>query len=271
VTEALPLVLIVDDDVAVGRLLQEVLTAQFNALAVSSPRKALDLVKERDVAVVVADQRMPEMSGLELLSEVRRLAPTAVGVLITAHADLQAAMQAINSAQVLGFITKPWDEDELLVVMQRAVDAHLTLDQLRRATARRERELTLFEQLADSAPAPITAQRFGVLPLRDSLPREFDRLADTYSRILGMALEQRAFKVDRHVGQELNDLADRLGQLSAGPRDVVDLHVAALRDRLARATPEEASALSDEGRFLVLELMGDVVTYYRSYRLGVRA
>ena len=59
--------------------------------------------------------------------------------------------------------------------------------------------------------------------------------------------------------------------LSAGPRDVIDLHVSALQQRLDQAGREEAAALVEEGRLLVLELMGYVVTYYRSYTLGVRA
>jgi CheY-like chemotaxis protein len=267
-TSSRPLVLIVDDDQAIGRVLEEVLQPAFDAHAVANTRTALDFVEHNEVAIVLADQQMPGMTGLELLAEVRRLKPTAVGVLITAHADLQDAMRAINRVRVLGFLAKPWDEDELMSVMQRALDAHLALQQLRPVHGP-EHELKMLESLA-GAPTPITAQRFGVLPLRDSMPHEFARLVQTYGDILGLALDQRAYRIDRTTSKALHDLADELGGLSAGPRDVIDLHVMALKGRLAQANREQASALTEEGRLLVLELMGHVVTYYRSYTLGVR-
>jgi response regulator RpfG family c-di-GMP phosphodiesterase len=191
-------------------------------------------------------------------------------VLITAYADLQDAMHAINDVRVLGFLAKPWNEDELLGVMRRALDAHVALRQLSGPSRAEERELQRLQSLVGS-PTPVTAQRFGVLPLRDSMPAEFDRLARTYTEILGMALDQRAFKVDHKTSHALHQLADQLGALSAGPRDVIDLHVAALKTRLANANREQAAAVSEEGRLMVLELMGHVVTYYRSYTLGVRA
>jgi CheY-like chemotaxis protein len=268
-TDSHPLVLIVDDDAAIGRVLEDVLQPAFATHAVTRAGTALEFVQDNDVAIVLADQQMPEMTGLELLAEVRRLKPTAVGVLITAHADLEDALRAINRVRVLGFLTKPWDEDELMSVMQRALDAHLALRQLRPARAP-EHELTLLESLA-GAPTPITAQRFGVLPMRDSMPAEFTRLVRLYTDVLNRALDQRAYKIDHKTSQALHELADELGALSAGPRDVIDLHVMALKDRLAHANREQASALTEEARLLVLELMGDVVTYYRSYTLGVRA
>jgi response regulator RpfG family c-di-GMP phosphodiesterase len=263
-----PLVLIVDDDPAIGRVLADVLQPTYDTRAVTSPEAALEVVNACEVAIVLADQQMPGMTGLELLAEVRRLQPTAVGVLITAYAELHDAMRAINSVRVLGFMTKPWDESELFGVMQRALEAHTTLRQLAR---RPERELSILQSLAGAVPTPVTAQRFGVLPMRDSLPAEFERLAKTYADILSLALEQRAFRVDRRTSQALQELADQLGAHSAGPRDVIDLHVMALKERLARANREQAAALTEEGRLLVLELMGYVVTYYRSYTLGVRA
>src|SRR5579864_6460192 len=182
------------------------------AMIESRPRV---LIVDDDIAIVLADQRMPDMSGLELLSEVRRLKPTAVGVLITAHADLEDAMRAINSVRVLGFLAKPWDESELLGVMQRALDAHFALREFARPRAP-EHELSRLQSLV-GAPAPITSQRFGVLPMRDSMPAEFERLSRAYSDILGMALDQRAFKVDHQTSQALQELADQLGMLSAGP------------------------------------------------------
>ncbi len=269
-TDPRPRVLIVDDDPAIGHLLERVLQPAFDARAVTRSDVALDIIRNSDVAIVLADRLMPEMNGLELLTEVRQIKPTTVGVLITGHADLRDAMQALNTVRVLGFVTKPWDEAELMNVMQRALEAHTALGQLSKQSRPPEHELARLQSLA-GAPAPITAQRFGVLPLRDSLPREFERMARNYDDILGKALEQRAFKVDHKTGQALHDLADELGSLSAGPRDVIDLHVRAIKDRLEQAGHDESSALIEEGRLLVLELMGHVVTYYRSYTLGVRA
>jgi DNA-binding NtrC family response regulator len=266
-----PFVLIVDDDVAIGHVLEDVLRPAYRAQAVTSAQQALEVVREHEVAIVVADQRMPATSGLELLTQVRHIQPTAVGVLMTAHADVDSAIRAINTARVLGFVTKPWDERELLLVLERALEAHETLKQIGRAAYQPERELRMFEEFSGSAPVPVTAQRFGVLPLRDSLPREFQRLAEAYSEILTRALEQRVYKVDHKVGDALHEIANRLGSQSAGPRDVVDLHVTALRDRLEQGGAEERAAVSAEARLLVLELMGHLVTYYRSYTLGVRA
>jgi CheY-like chemotaxis protein len=265
-----PRVLIVDDDAAIGQILEEVLQPTFDVRAVTDPEAALEIIRDAEIAVVLADQQMPRMSGLELLTEVRRIKPTAVGVLITSPADSQDALRAVNSAGVLGFLTKPWDEAELMGVMHRALEAHAALGRLSRQPLPPRREVGLRQTLV-SAPAPMTSQRLGVLPLRDSLPLEFERMARAYAEILNKALEQRALKVDHGTTQALHELADELGALSAGPRDVIDLHVQAITERLQRAGQDESSALLEEGRLLVLELMGHVVTYYRSYTLGVRA
>src|SRR5215831_10654907 len=107
-TDPRPRVLFVDDDAAIGHILEDVLQAAFAAYAVTTCDAALDVIKNSDVAIVLADQHMPGMTGLELLTEVRRIRPTAVGVLITGHADLRDAMRAINSVRVLGFLIKPW-------------------------------------------------------------------------------------------------------------------------------------------------------------------
>jgi response regulator RpfG family c-di-GMP phosphodiesterase len=267
-TDRRPLVLIVDDDPTIGSVLGDVLQPTYETRSVTSAKAALVILQEVDVAIVLADQQMPEMTGLELLAEMRRVKPTAVGVLLTAYADLDDAMRAINSVRVIGFLTKPWDEQELLSVVERALEAHETLISLSRPSG--ANEIRLLEVLSN-APTPVTAQRFGVLPLQRAMPREFDQLVLVYTEILGKALDQRAFKVDHRTSQTLQELADQLGALSAGPRDIVDLHVTALKRRLLRVGGDQATALTEEGRLLVLELMGHLVTYYRSYTLGVRA
>jgi FixJ family two-component response regulator len=266
-----PFVLVVDDDVAVARLLEESLQPTFRTRAVTSPAAALELLANEQVAIVLADQRMPGMDGLTLLTEVRHRQPTAVGVLITGHADVQGAIHAINSARVLGFLTKPWEERELLLVMQRALEAHQALLQLNRASQQPEYELRRYEAFsAGGSQVPVTARRFGAGPLREMLPDDFRDLTLRYAEILTQAIDQRTYKVDHHTGDALHDLADRLGAHGAGPRDVVDLHVAAIRQRLGEPGGEQGAALIDEGRLLVLELMGRMVTYYRNYTLGVR-
>jgi hypothetical protein len=86
--------------------------------------------------------------------------------------------------------------------------------------------------------------------------------------VIEQAFEQRIYKVDHLVSDALHQLAGRLGALRAGPRDVVELHTTVMRRRLATVTAEQAEAYGEEGRLLVLELMGHLVSYYRGYALG---
>jgi FixJ family two-component response regulator len=259
-------VLIVDDDQAVGSTLAETLQPEFDAFAVTSPRAALGVLDRREVAVLVSDQRMPEMSGVALLTEARRRHPEVVGVLLTAHADARSAVQAINEARAFGYLLKPWDIDEIVGFLRRAVEAHRLLR--RDVRAQQERELRTLDQLSRSVPVPVTAERFGALPLRESLPEVFDDLLDRYTETIELAIEQRVYKVDRPVSDGLRRLSDRLGALKAGPRDVIELHTVGMRRRLAIASAEQTDAYAEEGRLLVLELMGHLVSYYRGFSLG---
>jgi FixJ family two-component response regulator len=266
-----PLVLIVDDDLDVATALEDTLRAEFEVLAVTAPEAALPALEQRDVAVLLADQRMPGLGGAELLAEARRRHPDVVGVLITGYADLDAAMQAINQARAFALVGKPWDVDELLVVVRRAVDAHRALRWQRADMQGQQRELQDLEALSRSTPAPLTAQRFGAAPVRERAAEAFQELSRGYAGVLEHAFEQRIYRVSHPLSDELRGLADRLGALRAGPRDVLDLHSTVLKQRLASASVEEGAGYADEGRLLVLELMGHLVSYYRGYALGVSA
>jgi len=224
------------------------------------------MLDDQEAAVLVADLRMPEMGGIELLTEARRRRPETVRVLMTAHVDARSAVQAINEARAFAYLVKPWETDALLSFIRRAVDAHRAIR--RDLRVQQERELQILDQLSRSAPVPVTAERFGAMPLRESLPDVFDDLLSGYVSAIDHALEQRSHKVDRLVSDALRQLADRLGALRAGPRDVIDLHTMGMRRRLANASTEQANAYAEEGRLLVLELMGHLVSYYRGYSLG---
>ncbi|TQN43298.1 thioredoxin reductase (NADPH) [Blastococcus colisei] len=123
-----PVLLAVDDDApvlaAVERDLRDRYAEHYQVLTASSGNQALDLLhrlrlREDPVALLLVDQRMPGMSGIELLTASRRLYPEARRVLLTAYADTEAAIRAINDADVHHYLLKPWDppEDRLYPVL----------------------------------------------------------------------------------------------------------------------------------------------------------
>lgn len=263
-------ILVVDDDRDLAETLAETLRLEFEVLAVTAPEAALAALERQDLAVLIADQQMPGMDGVALLAEARRRRPDVVGLMLTAHADLDTALQAINTARAFAFLTKPWDADELLVIVRRAVEAHRALRRQRdNLLMLWQRELQTLQELSRSTPTPVTAQRFGDGPLRDRVPDLFEELTRRYVEVLDNAFEQRNYRVEHRVSENLVLLADRLSTLRAGPRDVMELHTVVMPRRLQRASLEEAEAFAEEGRMLVLELMGHLVSCYRAYTLGV--
>ncbi len=94
----------------------------FDILTATSGPEALQILADKPVAVVVTDQRMPKMTGVELLREVRERTPETVGIILTAFTDVDVLIEAINLGQVYRYITKPWDAKEVRGVLQYAIE-----------------------------------------------------------------------------------------------------------------------------------------------------
>ncbi len=94
----------------------------FRILSAQSGPEALALLRENDVAVIVTDQRMPRMTGLELLREAAHVKPEAVGIILTAFTDVDVLIEAINLGHIYRYITKPWEANELRGVLGQALE-----------------------------------------------------------------------------------------------------------------------------------------------------
>src|SRR6266542_711789 len=132
-------VLVVDDEARVLDSLEAVLAADFHVLRATGGETALALLRDHEVAVVLTDYRMPGMTGVELLRRSQEVAPDAVRMVLTAYTDVDSLMDAINTGRIYHFIAKPWDPNELLLIVRRAAERY----ELERENARLRDELEL--------------------------------------------------------------------------------------------------------------------------------
>ena len=126
-----PCLLIVDDEPDLVQSLKDLLRFDYRVLGATRASEGLRIVANEDVQVVMSDQRMPEMSGVEFLSCLRQSHPDLVRLLFTAFSDLKAVTDAINQGSVYRYITKPFEADELKIVLRQAVE-HYNLQAERR-------------------------------------------------------------------------------------------------------------------------------------------
>jgi len=163
-----------------------------------------------------------------------------------------------KSGKVVGFIEIVAD----LTERKKVQEANLRIEQL-------EQELKSLARLSPPQRTAATAQAFGLQPLEQSSPNSFKQLVCRYGDLTELALEQRDFKVRHDISGKLQDIADELGFLKAGPRDVVEVHIAALRGKTGSAVNHaRAQAYIEEARVMVLQLMGHMVSHYRTYSMG---
>ena len=115
-------ILVVDDEPDVVKSIQDLLRFDYKVLGATRAADGLRLLKEQPVHVVLTDQRMPEMTGVQFLRHLREEYPDAVRLLVTGYADIRAVIDAINEGNVYRYITKPWEPDELQAVVREAAE-----------------------------------------------------------------------------------------------------------------------------------------------------
>jgi DNA-binding NtrC family response regulator len=118
-----PAILIVDDEEIVLVALRDTLVRE-GYTVVASPHAvhALSVLKGQEFSVIITDQQMPMVSGLEFLAQVREIQPNATRILITAVLNLGTLIEAINKAEIFRFVVKPWSREELLACVKSAVE-----------------------------------------------------------------------------------------------------------------------------------------------------
>ncbi len=115
-------ILFVDDEERILRSLALQFRRHYEVLTESDPLRALQRLREEHIHVLVSDQRMPQMSGAQLLAEACEIAPNTLRILLTGYSDLDAAVEALNNGGIFRYLTKPWDQQEMAFTLRQAAE-----------------------------------------------------------------------------------------------------------------------------------------------------
>lgn len=146
-----PKILVVDDEPDNLDLLYRTFHREYKVLRAESGPQALEvLAAEGEVAVIISDQRMPSMSGTELLSLIATQHPDSIRILLTGYTDVGDLVEAINAGKVFKYVTKPWSDEELKTVVRQAVDTHNVLKARTQELQRTLRQESLLNALTNT-------------------------------------------------------------------------------------------------------------------------
>lgn len=120
-----PKIAFIDDEERILRSLKMHFRQSHDVFITTDPAVLIDYVQNNDVLVVISDQRMPDKQGTEVLREVREVSPNTIRILLTGYADLNAVVDSVNEGEIYRYITKPWQNDELKKVVNKATEIAL--------------------------------------------------------------------------------------------------------------------------------------------------
>lgn len=208
--------------------------------------------------------------GLEAIRAIRDADPAIPILAVTGHCDREAGLLAIR-AGAQDYVARSESTSRRLA---QTIDYAIERNRLRhrievaKETEAREQEFNSLKNLCGPAPLPISGRSFGSIPLRDRSPQAFLDLARQYEKLILVASTSTSLQHREQIADDLNVIADRLGVLNAGPRDVIDLHKMAISKRLEGLSVGRARSAIEDGRMMLLQLMGYLVSFYRNLSWG---
>ena len=221
---SLPKVLFVDDEANILQSVRRVVRKlNVEVETTTVPEEAIEMAKQTKYAVVVSDQRMPGMGGVEVLGHIRGISPDSVRIILTGYADVKAATDAINKGAVWRYLNKPWDDDDLRNCVRQGVDQFLLIQENRRLQELTQRQNDQLKDLNENLKQRVMERTWEVHRLNEQLESSFmgavqamARLSEMHSQDVGSHAKRVAL-LSRRIAQSL----DYKG------RDLVQVEVAA--------------------------------------------
>ena len=271
-------VLVVEDDPEELEKLQNLLTnAQspsfsqgFDIIFAETLDQGKQQLAQAEIDVVLLDLMLPDSRGMNTLSQMQKMAPEIPIIVQTVLEDEAIAVKVLELGSAGCLSKAKLNRNLLMYAIRSALERRQQLAALEGElnSSRQEQEIQLLEQLI-AGSTNLSNQLSDLEPLRQRAADVFSELVQRYGDLMDEALEQSTYKVDYQISQKLSTLAEQLGFLKATPRDIIEIHTQALKQKTQAVGVKKSQAYTKEGRFLLLELMGNLVTYYRRYFIGL--
>lgn len=263
-----------DDYLILRDLLGESAPGGYKLDRVATFREGRDMLEKQEHDIYFVDHRLGDGEGMDLVEFARTKHFRKPVVILTGLDDPHVEQRAIK-AGAADYLVKGQNFGTQLLerTIRFALERARLEEELDEARQREERlkELRSLENLSAASTTSVTGQAMGLQPLKQSVPAEFEACVEQYGAALELMLEQRAYRgVEHDVPEKMRALAERLGRMRSGPRDVIEIHSAALFAKTRIGTPQKAQVYLEEGRVLLLQLMGQLITFYRRYYPGGR-
>ncbi|OQY27156.1 MAG: hypothetical protein B6244_11500 [Candidatus Cloacimonetes bacterium 4572_55] len=222
-------ILIVDDEKDNLELLERTLRREYHILKAANGAEGLKMLEKNQVDLIITDQRMPNMTGIEMLAETIEKYPDVIRIVLTGYTDVDDLIDAINQGHVYRYITKPWEPRELKITVKRALESyqlHLENKRLLEDLIRSEKLATV-GQLAGSIAHEIKNQLVGIMfaeliqekyPDDPEIQSYIRYILDAYHHILNMVDEIRDF-----ARQRKEDLETELTSIESIIDNAIDL------------------------------------------------
>jgi len=265
-------ILLIEDNPGDVRLIEEILkeskVLRFNFEHADCLLKGLECLK-KGIDILLLDLNLPDSYGLDTVIKAHTLMPKVPIVIITTLADEELALNALRKG-AQDYLVKDKIEIELLTrSISYAIERNRLLGELEKAREieQRLKEIGFLEKFSKIAQTPVAERIFSMKPLIKTAPVKFGKIISRYGDLMDLALELLTHKVEYNVSEKLSVMAEELGFLNAGPRDVVQVHSTVLRRKTSSVSSEKVQAYLEEGRVMLLELMGYLILFYRKYYL----
>ena len=264
-------VLLVEDEPAdvykVENMLDDVQSAffkrGFELTRAETLKVAKQILSEARFDVILFDLILPDSRKINNLRQLQAIDPSIPIIVQTALEDDAVAVKALELG-ACGYLPKVTsDRDLLLYAIRSAIERSRQLANLQQLPP--DREIDVLENLLTDA---IDLKSIEGESLKKNTPDIFVELQQKYNRLIDRFVEQKIYRVEYTISEQINILIEQLGYLQATPRDLVDLHMSVIKQKQSISKKNQAFIV--EGRYLLLELMGKLAAYYRRYYIGLK-
>jgi len=256
------------DDAELLRVLSADINGVFLNITTSDTlTEGLQVLNKQKFDIILLDLFLPDSAGMETLSAILASKTELPVIVLSGHNDEAFASEAVHQGAQDYLIKGQLDSNLLWRSVNYAIERKMLQKQLdeMHMRDRQNKEIDSLKHISGSSPTRITAQFLGITSIKKVAPELYRAMVEQYGKVLDHSIEKRVYKVNYNITNELRLLSQQLGFLKAGPRDVIEIHTSVLEKKCHGAPHAKAQAYIEEGRIILLELMGDVVMFYRNY------